>query len=248
MRLYFGLCVAISFAAMCGASTWIALERMYEGPGSAAVAAASRGRAEGGRPLDGRVFGFEIGSSTLADVQAATGRLGFACADRSMSVIMAEARADMRAARSARGADAVSHASERARRRAPSPQVRWACDRVPAERLDLDLAPGTGRLLFVFDAADRPLRQVSFQRTHRDRGGAWRDFQAAEARFTRRFGAPTLMDGAASAGELGPLDPTTRRWDRSGIAAKVSALRLHNRVVVSWEAGLPYAPRVAARR
>ena len=122
-------------------------------------------------------FGARVGASSLQDVQQLVQRMGIDCPDTSARALLGRARAARVAAaedRKRRGLppDAVSGAS--GNRRSPmerNPQVRLSCEDLPASALtDRPRAPSIGRLLFVFDSPEHPVRHISYQRTHARRG------------------------------------------------------------------------------
>ncbi|MCA9635182.1 MAG: SDR family oxidoreductase, partial [Myxococcales bacterium] len=97
---------------------------------------------------------------------------------RAMMAAKREAEAKKRAEG---GEDAVSSASwmKKKSKREENPQVRFACPTVKAEQVgDRLRPPSQGRLLFVFDSDEHPLRHASYQRSHRSHAAALADFEA----------------------------------------------------------------------
>ncbi len=154
--------------------------------------------APGARAPQARAFGFEIGSDRLNDVTAVIGKLGLQCPDTSIRALMDKARAVKKqeiaaAEASGAGVDSVAGASMIYRRspKERNPQVRLSCDSVKSNRLvDRVRADSTGRLLFVFDSAEHPLRHVSYTRSFRgiDDTLAVSEFMASKKALTDVFG------------------------------------------------------------
>lgn len=141
-------------------------------------------------------LGVQVAGMTLAGAKAHTARLGLECRDLGMKAskerIKARIAAEAKAQPEQPTTDATSSASKKKGGGAGNPQVRWACSKVPTLALaDRTRPDATGRLLFVFDDPDTPLRHVSLSHSMADHAAALKDVQAAVAFYTATFGEPT---------------------------------------------------------
>lgn len=175
-------------------------------------------------------FGARVGASSLQVVQQLIQRMGIDCPDTSARALLGRARAARVAAaedRKRRGLppDAVSGAS--GNRRSPmerNPQVRLSCEDLPASALtDRTRAPSIGRLLFVFDSPEHPVRHISYQRTMTDAVVARAELEVAVAAYRRRFGAPRKQPKADVVG-LPWLSPMDYEWNYADLTVRVAAL------------------------
>jgi hypothetical protein len=247
-----------SVAGVCAVVLGVGLQRMIARRHIADVLPAFTEPGPGPREQDARALGFVVGTTSLQQTQDQLDQFGITCADTSMRALMHQAREQIRQqmqARRARGEDpdAVTGAS-RVNYRSPkeaNPQVRLACNDVPASKLtDAARAPGSGRLLLVFDSPRHPLRHVSFERTVPADVSptALAEFQAARHRLTDRLGPPTSnRTAAADTGELPWLSPQDVRWTFADLEARVSAINYGPRgVVLSEVVEVPWPIRADA--
>jgi hypothetical protein len=225
-----GVLVA-GFAVTCGAFAYRGMLRGY--------AAGSEGFkvARLDVPVTrGEVFGLEIGRSTLAEVKGFVAERGFYCSDASMSKMMAAMKAKQPEV------DAVSSASAKKRAaRKTNPQVRLSCAAASAKKLDAGLPDSTGRLLFVFDAPDAPLRSVSYQRTYpnHDLAAGLADARGTLAHLGTSYGDAGLSQGGFDA-EPGFLAPVAREWRFEHLAVNLSAVRYpKSGLVISQDVSVP---------
>jgi hypothetical protein len=185
----------------------------------------------GARAPRSDAFGARVGHSRIEDVQALAARLQVDCPDTSARALMAQARAHRaREAeeRKKKGLppDAVSGASKR---KGPSPmernpQVRLSCEALPTARLfDRERAPSDGRLLFVFDSPEQPLRHASYQRTLADPALARTELAAAVAATEKRFGSPTRQPKSLE-DPLPWLVPIEYEWSFADLTVRIAAL------------------------
>jgi hypothetical protein len=169
----------------------------------------------GPRAPSAELLGVRVGTSRFSDVSALTAAWGVSCADRSVRTLMTELRDKKRAQieeAKARGTpDAVTGASILTRRTArdDNPQIRFSCEEAPSSRLaDRARVPSSsGRVLFVFDDAQAPLRHVSYQRNHSAWEDALADFVATRDALSTRLGKPLETETGTG---------TSRRADGSG--------------------------------
>lgn len=160
-------------------------------------------------------LGVEIGHTSLENLQSdvlVPG--GWDCSDRSARAMLQEARrnkqAEIERVKAAGGdVDTVSGASL-ANRRSPrerNPQVRMSCENTNAQSL-----PGSGRvesvgrLLYVFDSPNHPVRHASFERVHSEKTTALADFRATIDAVTATYGPPIATTAPV------PKDPDALPW------------------------------------
>ncbi len=177
-------------------------------------------------------FGVQVGRTTMAEAQALARKLGVDCPDTSARALMAGARAHREREaeeRKRKGLppDAVSGASKR---KGPSPmernpQVRLSCEGLATSLLTdrTRAAIAEGRLLFVFDRPDQPLRHVSYQRTLPDPDLARRELDAAVADYRKLYGPPTKTPTTPS-GPLPWLSPVDYEWNFTDLTVRLAAL------------------------
>ncbi len=200
----------------------------------------------GPRAPSASAFRAEIGESDLAAVDALTRDHGLRCADTSVRAMMAQTRRQKIAAaliQEGLSVDALSSASwMRESPRERLPQVRFSCGRVASTRIDeLDRPPSKGRLLYVFDAEDLPLRHASYQRTHADPAAALRDLEHTLERMTAIYGEPSVTRGslpipsADGRVEFEMLDNIEFEWRYADLLVKVTAMRVSSSSVTVGE-------------
>ncbi|MDC0669473.1 hypothetical protein POL58_17085, partial [Nannocystis sp. ncelm1] len=158
----------------------------------------------------------------------------------------------------ARGEDAVTSASllDRKSKREANPQVRYSCPKTRSEQLtDRPRPPSEGRLLFVFDSAEHPLRHVSYQRTSKDPAPALADYQDAVAFYTGVYGPPTRTPSrelpapdADGAVEIPVATNFETEWAFSDLLVKVSLLRYASLITVGERVEVPPGIRPDAPR
>lgn len=171
-------------------------------------------------------FGVTLGTSEFPAVADMVRDHGLDCGDTSIRAMMDRRREKEQkrvdAARS-KGEDAVTSASwmNRRSKREANPQVRFSCPKISAEQLgDRPREPSTGRLLYVFDSVDHPVRHASYQRTHQDHASALADFKDTVDALTKAYGPPTR-----------PLKGDLPTPDKTGAVEFPSAVNFE----VSWE-------------
>lgn len=211
-------------------------------------------------PVTAAIFS-ELGLTTVAEAEALTARLGLKCGDTSIRATMDERRKAERKriedAR-ARGEDAVTAASwlDHRSRREANPQVRYSCPKTRSDQLsDRPRPPSEGRLLFVFDSAEHPLRHVSYQRTTKDAAAAVADYRDAVSFYTGVYGPPTRTParelpaaGPGGAIELPVATNFETEWAFSDLLVKVSILRYANLITVGERVEVPPGIRPDAPR
>jgi hypothetical protein len=206
----------------------------------------------GPRAPEAAAFGVEIGRASYADVMAYVEAKGFTCKDTSIRAMMEAKREAEKEKQATKGEDAVSSASwmNKKSKREKNPQVRFSCPSVDSDAIsDRERVKSQGRLLFVFDNDDLPLRHVSYQRSHDNHTAALDDYEDSVKAMTARFGEPT-----ATRGELPERDakgkavfPPSRsleiRWDFSDLAIKVTAIHFGRKVTVGERIEVPHGIR-----
>jgi hypothetical protein len=222
-------------AAIVTAALWASwsYRRMEDAALDARFAFRFRDPLPGPRAPRSDALGVRVGRSTLAEVKQLQARLKIECPDTSVRALMAQARAARQRdeeERKRRGLppDAVSGASPPGGRRSlmeRNPQVRLSCEGLSTSLLsDRTRAPSQGRLLFVFDSAEHPLRHVSFQRSIADEALARSEAAAAAADYQRVFGAPTRRPDPTAASTLPWLVPVEYEWSFTDLTVRVAAL------------------------
>jgi len=190
----------------------------------------------GQRAASTELVGVRVGFTSLPDVKRRMAEWGVSCADRSMRTLMGEMRekkkAEIAAAQAKGQPDAVSGASLASRRTArdDNPQVRLSCDDVPAARLgDRRRPDATGRVLFVHDRGDAPLRHASFQRNHRTWEAALADYAETVTALRARYGTPVVEGSASPDAPLAKYAATSTTFRFSDLEAAASLTNLGGR-------------------
>lgn len=207
---------------------------------------------EGPRAPTSDVFGARIGAAKVADVEALVAARGLTCKDTSIRAMMAAKREAEAKKRAEGGEDAVSSASwmKKKSKREENPQVRFACPTVKAEQVgDRLRPPSQGRLLFVFDSDEHPLRHASYQRSHRSHAAALADFEDAVQAMTAIFGEPSERRGelpvADAKGQV--TFPQGRnlevRWTFADLLVRVTAIHFGQKVTVGERIEVPHGVR-----
>ena len=190
-----------------------------------------------------------------------TSQCGAKCADTSIRAMMDKRRETEKARiadAKARGEDAVTAASwvnKRSKREA-NPQLRFSCPKVASDQLqDRPRVPSSGRLLYVFDGAEYPLRHTSYQRTTGDQALALKDFEDTVAHFTRLYGAPTktFKNPLPTPDKDGKVEfPTAMNfetsWEFADLLARVNVLRYGDLVTIGERVEVPHGLRPDAPR
>ena len=201
-----------------------------EGPATVLPAFVEPGAGPRAPAPSSEAFGLRVGRSTVADAEALARSLGLACEDTSIRALMGRVRRKKAEEALANGEDpdVVSGASwNRPSKRERNPQVRLACEGTRSTSLrDWTRPASEGRLLFVFDSPEHPLRHASFQRTHASPEAALDDVRATAARYEALLGAPTASKGGEGAeGEPMPrLAPLVRAWSYADLSVEVEAI------------------------
>lgn len=218
----------------------------------------------GPRPPTYDAFGLRPGRDTLADVKRWIGDRSLACTDTSVRALMANYRdkkaAEIEQAKAEGHADGASGASwlNRQTKHEKNPQVRLTCERVRLSLIgDRDRSEEViGRLLFVFDSADLPLRHITIQRRYPNdgHGPARAAFIESDAAMRALLGEPTISrnDPPPEGGEFTRMQSLRREWKFADFEAKVAALSLGSGITVWEEVGVPWpvrpdAPTLAAK-
>lgn len=201
-------------------------------------------------------FGAAIGSSRFAEIGKLVESRGLDCGDTSIRAMM-DRRREKELKRldeaKARGEDAVTAASwvNRRSKREANPQVRYSCPKIPADKLtDRKRMPSIGRLLYVFDSADHPLRHASFQRTHQDQAAALADFNDTLAALTKIYGPPTKpltaelpTQGKDGAVEFPGAVNYEASWEYPDLLVRTNVLRYGKLVTVGERVEVPHGIR-----
>jgi hypothetical protein len=209
----------------------------------------------GPRTPNSRAFGFSIGKSTPADVEARLQSLGVDCTDTGPRAMMQRARekkkAELQEASKTSDADAVSGASviNKQSKKEKNPQVRLSCPNTRLAQFGVErTADAAGRTLLVFDDSDGPLRHVSSRRTQSEFAAGVADVEEAVAAWTSILGPPTSTQGDVA--ELAPPEPTgifvKWDWEYSDYLVRVEIASLGKRFSVSERAEVPMRIRADA--
>ena len=201
-------------------------------------------------------FGVEVGVTSLSDVLAYSDSRGMTCEDTSVRALMKKMREKKRQElkekeASGEAADGESGASwlNKKSPKEKNPQVRLSCPDTSAETIgDRQRPEVDGRLLFVFDSPELPLRHVSYRRLQRDHQRAFADFSSATDAMVSLYGEPTDVMGEVT-GEadadgfiFSKLRPVKREWNFADVHVKVTALNFGTRgvdILESVEVPLP---------
>ncbi len=200
-------------------------------------------------------LGATVGKSSRAQVEAQLANLGLECVDTSIRARMEAKRVaeqERLAQAKANGQDAVTAASwlDRKSSREQNPQIRLTCEGVRANQLPgRTRSASSGRVLFIFDGPDQPLRHASYQRRHRDQRAALDDLNETLTTLTSRYGQPSKTRGelpvAAADGTVtfAKLRPFEQVWSFSGLDIRVHALLYGPTVTVSTRVEVPHGVR-----
>lgn len=201
-------------------------------------------------------FGANVGFSKFDDIAKLVETLGLDCGDTSIRAMMDRRRtAELKRIdeAKARGEDAVTAASwvNRRSKREANPQVRFSCPKIPSEKVtDRTRMPSVGRLLYVFDSVDYPLRHASFQRTHQDQAAALADFKETLAALTKIYGEPTkkLSNELPLPDQTGAVDfPSAVNfevsWEYADLVVRTNVLRYGKLVTVGERVEVPHGIR-----
>lgn len=202
-----------------------------------------------------RFLTVELGKDRIETVRARVSSLGLECADTSIRAQMAAKRQAERKRideAEARGEDGVTAASWLGRKssREQNPQVRFACQNVDAQKLpDRTRLPSRGRVLYIFDSEEHPVRHASYQRRHRDQTRALDDLEETLDGLQNLYGPPSSTrgelpqrgpDGAVAFANLRPYEAL---WTFSGLQVKVHALLYGRTVTISERVEVPHGVR-----
>lgn len=202
-------------------------------------------------------FGVAIGAIDVEQLDRRLGELAVACDDTGVRAIVQRLR-ESKAAELAQAddPDAVSGASIVWRRsnKEKNPQVRLSCPVASIQAIDPTREPSPkGRVLFVFDSPEHPLRHASMRRNHAGRGSAVRDLSKAVAIYRAQFGEPTHTRGAIPEFEeelLDRLEPIAVQWRYADLLVEVTLhdfgknISVDERIEVPWpvESDAPARP------
>jgi hypothetical protein len=201
-------------------------------------------------------FNVTVGTTKFSEIGPLVERLGLDCGDTSIRAMMDRRREKELAridAAKARGEDAVTAASwiDRRSKREANPQVRYSCPKITADKLgDRTRAPSTGRLLYVFDSVDHPVRHASYQRTHQNHAEALADFNETLAALTTIYGPPTrpmkselprpAADGTVEFPSAVSFEAT---WEYGDLLVRANILRYGKLVTVGERVEVPHGLR-----
>ena len=195
---------------------------------------------EGKRAPSSEAFGFQVGTTTLAEVQQRTSAKGFTCRDDGMSQLVKRGVSQMVEEKSQKGESTIAYRLYGwLNPHGQNPQVRWACEEVPAEALDRQ-GPA-GRLLFVFDAPDVPLRHVSFAQSYEAKDDAVREFINTGIAMGAVFAPDGPLPKPPSSEPLKPHEVSYTFSDRQ---AKVAFVDLGRAVTLTESLEVPFPVRV----
>ncbi len=172
-----------------------------------------------------QAFGALVGTSKFAEIESLAQKKGWTCRDTSIRALMAAKRAAM--------PDAVSNAS--AKKKSPkerNPQIRYSCEQTIAQTIqDRPRSASKGRLLFIFDSPEHPLRHVSFRRSTSDHAAARLEALSAVQDLEGRLRKTASTQGSmpAKGQEFALAKPVHYRWRYANLAAQVSVTNLGRR-------------------
>jgi len=260
------LTFALAFGVACGRdpSTDTTASQEEQAPPSDAKAKSGKLFEDIAAPLEFRdpdpgprapvttAFGAEIGRSSYEQIQALVKARGYTCKDTSIRAMMETKREAEREKQKAEGADAVSSASwlNKKSKREKNPQVRFSCPSVTYDEIgDRDRPASRGRLLYVFDSEELPLRHISYQRSHANHTAALNDYEDAVKTMTAIYGEPTATRGEAPERDANgkATFPESRslelRWDFSDLSVRVTAIHFGRKVTVGERLEVPHGIR-----
>ena len=249
--------------AVLGVGGW-RIWAMYGGAREELVLPEFEEAGPGPRAPSSEGFGVKVGRTTLEEVQALTEERHLDCEDTSVRALMKKMREQKRKEmeeKKARGeeVDDASGASwlNKKSPKEKNPQVRLSCPETIASSIgDRPRPVANGRLLFVFDADELPLRHVSYRRLQRDQRAAYDDWKSALDAMIAIYGQPTDVVGDASPEPdaegviFAKLKPVKREWNFADVHVKVNALNFGKRgvdILESVEVPLPVRPDAPAR-
>ena len=208
-----------------------------------------------------KAFGVTLGTTEFDETSALVESLGLDCGDTSIRAMMDRRREkEQKRLEEAKknGEDAVTAASwmNRRSKREANPQVRFSCPKITSDKIgDRERNPSSGRLLFVFDAYEYPVRHASYQRTHQDHAVALKDFQETITALTKVYGQPTKpMKGElpvpdkTGAVEVPPAVNYEVSWEYADLLVRTNLLRYGKLVTVGERVEVPHGLRPDAPR
>lgn len=201
-------------------------------------------------------FRVKLGTTRFDDVGELVAALGLDCGDTSIRAMMDRRREKEKKRQDeakARGEDAVTSASwmNRRSKRESNPQVRFSCPKITSDQIgDRPRVASTGRLLYVFDAYEYPVRHSSYQRTHQDHALAIKDFQDTVAVLTKTYGEPTkpLKNELPVADKTGAVEVPSAvnyevAWEYADLLVRTNLLRYGKLVTVGERVEVPHGLR-----
>lgn len=205
-------------------------------------------------------FGVTLGTTMFTATADMVRDHGLDCGDTSIRAMMDRRREKeqkrLDAAKSngdGKGEDAVTAASwmNRRSKREANPQVRFSCPKISAEQLgDRPRKPSTGRLLYVFDSLEHPVRHASYQRTHQNHASALADFKDTVDALTKAYGPPTkpLKGDLPTPDQTGAVDfPSAVNfevsWEYADLLVRTNILRYGKLVTVGERVEVPHGLR-----
>lgn len=204
-------------------------------------------------------LGAQVGKTRFTEIEALGAQNGWSCKDTSARALMKiyrEQKKKEREEKAARGeVDAVTKASGSGKASAmgQNPQIRWSCEDTTSDRLKDRARPlAKGRLLFIWDSPDHPLRHVSYRRQHADEAQALTDAQQTLAAMTARYGEPhkilkPLPDGVALGAKLFPrFDMYTYEWSWADVKVTVQVMGMAQGADVYEAVEVPWPVRAEA--
>lgn len=212
------------------------------------------------------LFGLEVGKSTFADVQALEARAKLSCKDTSARALMKQMRAmkkKEREEKAAQGIEVDATSSASSKKKSPmekNPQVRYSCEDTEAAQLTDRARGGKGRVLFVLDSPEHPVRHASFRRNHLLPDSAWRDATDTLAALTKVYGEPTSVQRPipdAPSPNVFPLYVQSRyAWEYADLKVMLDVMgtprgiNVHEAIEVPWpvRSDAPTLPSMAEPR
>ncbi len=210
------------------------------------------------------VFGIEVGKSSFADVQALEASTKMSCKDTSARALMKQMRAmkkKEREEKEAQGIEVDATSSASAKKKSPmekNPQVRYSCEDTEASQLSDRARGGKGRVLFVLDSPEHPVRHASFRRNHLLPASAWKDATDTLAALTKTYGEPSSVQRPlpdAPAADAFPLYTQSRyAWEFADLKVMLDVMgtprgiNVHEAIEVPWpvRSDAPQLPPVTA--
>ncbi|MEQ8275664.1 MAG: hypothetical protein RMA76_33980 [Deltaproteobacteria bacterium] len=196
------------------------------------------------------LLGVEVGKSTFDDVKGLASARGLDCKDTSARALMKQMRAMKKKEREekmAQGIEVDATSSASAKKKSPmekNPQVRYSCEDTKAAQLADRERDGVGRVLFVLDSPEHPVRHASYRRNHKTSQAAWHDAKATLDALTKTYGEPKMVKRPlpdAPSADAFPLYTQSRyAWEFADLKVMLDVMgtprgvNVHEAVEVPW--------------